>query len=150
MSLGKKMLNTNDDMVLFVLRMVLGIVFFPHGAQKVLGWFGGPGFSGTMGFFTGQMHIPAIFAFLAILAEFGGSLCLIIGLLTRVAAFGIGVVMVVAVLTVHLPHGFFMNWGGNQSGEGFEYHLLALGIAIALVIGGGGAASLDRKVAKNL
>ncbi|MGZ3807298.1 MAG: DoxX family protein [Bacteriovorax sp.] len=150
MSLGKKMLNTNDDMVLFVLRMVLGIVFFPHGAQKVLGWFGGPGFSGTMRFFTGQMHIPAIFAFLAILAEFGGSLCLIIGLLTRVAAFGIGVVMVVAVLTVHLPHGFFMNWGGNQSGEGFEYHLLALGIAIALVIGGGGAASLDRKVAKNL
>jgi putative oxidoreductase len=125
------------------LRLVLGVVFFAHGAQKMLGWFGGFGFSGTMGFFTGTMHIPAPFAFLAICAEFFGGMGLIIGLLTRIAAFGIATNMVVAVATVHRAFGFFMNWTGTQKGEGFEYHLLVLAIAACLMIRGAGAFSVD-------
>lgn len=138
----KKILQTENDFASLILRVLLGTVFFPHGAQKLLGWFGGYGFSGTMGFFTGS-GIPWVFGFLAIVAEFFGALGLITGLLTRVAAFGIGVVMAVAT-TMHLQNGFFMNWSGNQKGEGFEFHLLALAIAIALMIRGGGKGSVDR------
>jgi putative oxidoreductase len=137
----KRVLQTEGDLAGLVLRVFLGVVFFPHGAQKMLGWFGGHGFSGTMGFFTGS-GIPWVFAFLAIVAEFFGALGLITGLLTRVAAFGIGVVMAVAT-TMHWQNGFFMNWYGNQKGEGFEYHLLALAIAVALMIRGGGRWSVD-------
>ena len=146
----KSLFKTSDEIAPLLLRLTLGIVFFPHGAQKVLGWFGGHGFTGTMGFFTGQMHIPAVFAFLAIAAEFAGSLALLAGLFTRVAASGIAGVMVVAVATVHFAHGFFMNWNGNQKGEGFEYHLLAIGIALALMITGGGKLSLDRFISERL
>jgi putative oxidoreductase len=110
----------------------------------MLGWFGGYGFSGTMGFFTGVMHIPAIFAFLAIAAEFFGGLGLIFGFLTRIAAFGILSNMIVAIAMVHGQFGFFMNWTGAQKGEGYEYHLLALALAVLLIIRGAGAASLDR------
>src|SRR5438093_7449307 len=126
----KSLFETPDDIVSLILRLTLGLVFFPHGAQKVLGWFGGYGFSGTMGFFTGQLHIPALFAFLAIAAEFAGSIGLITGFLSRVAAFGIGVNMVVATFLVHGANGFFMNWYGNQKGEGFEYHVLTFGLAL--------------------
>ena len=133
-----------------ILRLTLGAVFLPHGAQKVLGWFGGYGYSATMGFFTGQMHIPAFFAFLAIAAEFAGAIGLILGLFTRVAALGIASVMGVAIVTVHYANGFFMNWSGTQKGEGFEYHLLALGIAVALMIRGGGKWSADAAIAKKL
>ena len=142
----KKLLETPDDPAALALRVGLGVVFFPHGAQKALGWFGGHGFSGTMQFFTQNMHIPALFALLAIAAEFLGSLGLITGFLTRVSAFGIGCVMVVAVLMVHIPNGFFMNWSGNQAGEGFEFHLLAITIAVALMIRGGGKWSVDRAI----
>ncbi len=133
-----------------LLRWTLGVVFFAHGAQKALGWFGGDGFAATMAFFTGTMQIPALFAFLAIAAEFAGSIGLLLGLLTRVAAFGIAVVMVVAILTVHLANGFFMNWSGTQGGEGFEYHLLALGIAVVLMMRGGGKWSIDEALARRL
>ena len=143
-----KLIQTDDDIAGLVLRVMLGIVFFPHGAQKLLGWFGGHGFSGTMGFFTENMGIPVIFAFLAIMAESLGSVALLTGFMTRIAALGIGTVMVVAVLTVHLPYGFFMNWFGNQKGEGFEFHLLASAIAIALIIKGGGKWSIDRLLSK--
>jgi putative oxidoreductase len=139
--------KTNDSAAPLLARLTLGLVMFPHGAQKALGWFGGHGFSGTMSFFTGTMHIPAVLAFLAILAEFAGSLGLIAGLLSRVAAFGIATVMAVAILTVHEANGFFMNWGGNQKGEGFEYHLLALGLALIVLIHGAGKASLDALIA---
>ena len=144
----KKLVNTDNDIATLVIRVMLGVVFFPHGMQKLLGWYGGYGFTGSMGFFTETLHIPAIFAFLAIMAEGLGSLGLITGLLTRVAAFGIGVNMVVAVYMLHWQNGFFMNWFGNQKGEGFEYHLLALGIAAALVVRGGGAWSVDRRIAR--
>jgi putative oxidoreductase len=142
----RKLTATDGSIATTILRAVLGIVFFAHGSQKMLGWFGGYGFTGTMGFFTGTMHIPAPFAFLAIAAEFFGGLGLILGLLTRVAAFGIAVNMLVAIFTVHLPFGFFMNWTGAQKGEGFEYHLLTLAICAFLMIQGGGAASVDRKL----
>ena len=137
------LLRTDDSLSYLILRLALGIVFFPHGAQKMLGWFGGYGFSGTMQFFTQQMGIPAVFAFLAIMAEFLGSLALILGFGTRVAALGIAIVMVVAVLTTHLPHGFFMNWFGNQKGEGFEFHVLVIAIALVLGLKGAGLYSVD-------
>ena len=143
-----KLIQTDDDSAGLILRVLLGIVFFPHGAQKLLGWFGGHGFSGTMGFFTENMGIPVIFAFLAIMAESLGSIALLTGFMTRIAALGIGTVMGVAVLMVHLPNGFFMNWFGNQKGEGFEFHLLAIAIAIALIIKGGGKWSIDRLLSK--
>ena len=138
----RKLLATSDDWTLTLLRLVLGVVFFAHGAQKMLGWFGGYGFSGTMGYFT-HSGIPVPLAFLAIAAEFFGGMGLVVGLLSRVAAFGIVVNMVVAVLTVHLPNGFFMNWSGAQKGEGFECHLLAIALGIAILMKGGGAVSMD-------
>ena len=127
-----------------VLRLTLGLVMFPHGAQKLLGWFGGHGFSGTMGFLTGQAGLPALVAFMVIVIEFFGSLALITGAFSRLAALGVIAVMVGAVATVHLPNGFFMNWTGAQAGEGFEFHLLAIGIALAIVVAGSGQFSIDR------
>jgi putative oxidoreductase len=140
----RKLMNTPDDLALTILRLVLGVVFFAHGAQKALGWFGGYGFGGTMGFFTQQMHIPAAFALLAIAAEFFGSIGLIVGLLGRVAAFGIACNMVVAICMVHRHFGLFANWSGTQKGEGFEFHLLAIAITLVIMIKGSGALSLDR------
>jgi len=127
-----------------IIRVVLGVVFFAHGSQKMLGWFGGYGFSGTMSFFTHQMGIPAPFAFLAIAAEFFGGLGLIVGFLGRIAAFGILCNMLVAIMMVHRHNGFFMNWSGAQKGEGIEYHLLAIAITLAILIEGSGALSVDR------
>lgn len=142
------LIKTPDSFAPLIARLALGIVMFPHGAQKALGWFGGYGFTGTMGFFTQTMHIPAPLAFLAIAAEFAGSMGLIVGCLSRIAAFGIASNMVVAILTVHAANGFFMNWDGSQKGEGFEYHLLALGLALIVIVYGAGKASLDSTLAK--
>ena len=142
----RKLFGTEDDTATAILRLVLGIVFFAHGAQLMLGWFGGLGFSRTMGLFTGVMHIPSPLAFLAIAAEFFGGLGLIVGLVTRIAALGIAVTMLVAVATVHSAFGFFMNWNGTQKGEGFEYHLLVLAITQFLMIRGAGAFSIDRAI----
>jgi putative oxidoreductase len=139
-----KIIRTNDDHLLTLLRVVLGFVFFAHGAQKVLGWFGGAGFDQTMKSFTQGLGIPALFAVLAIMAEFLGGLGLIIGLLSRVAALSIAVDMIVAVLLIHARNGLFMNWSGNQPGEGIEYHLLAISMALFVVVRGAGAWSLDR------
>jgi putative oxidoreductase len=144
----RKLINTTGDPVITILRLVLGLLFFAHGAQKTLGWFGGYGFSGTMGFFTQGMHIPAPLAFLAICAEFLGGIGLVVGLLGRVAAFGIACNMLVAVVMVHRHFGLFANWAGNQKGEGIEYHLLALAIALAIMIKGSGAFSIDRALSK--
>jgi len=115
-----KLFQTPDDIVVTLMRLVLGVIFFAHGSQKMLGWFGGYGLNGTMGFFTQTMHIPAVFAFLAMVAEFFGGLGLVFGLLTRISAFGITVDMLVAVFMVYLPNGFFMNWTGQQKGEGLN------------------------------
>ena len=136
------LLQTDSGVAGLLLRITLAVVIFPHGAQKALGWFGGHGFKGTMKYFT-DSGIPAVFALLAITAEFLGPIGLAVGLFTRLAAFGIACVMLVAIITVHWPHGFFINWSGNQKGEGIEYHLLALGIAVTLIIAGAGSWSLD-------
>lgn len=143
----RKILATSDSVPLLVARLALGCVFFPHGAQKMLGWFGGAGFSGQMAGFE-HAGVPALFAFLAIMAEFLGSIGLILGFLSRIAAFGIACNMLVAIVKVHAPNGFFMNWTGTQRGEGFEFHILAIGIALAIMIGGAGAASIDRALTR--
>lgn len=140
----RKLVATDNDSATTILRLVLGLIFFAHGAQKMLGWFGGYGFTGTMGFFTGVLHIPALFGFLAIAAEFFGGLGLIFGFLTRIASLGIFSNMIMAVALVHHQFGFFMNWTGAQKGEGYEYHLLVLAVTVFLMIRGAGAASLDR------
>jgi putative oxidoreductase len=142
-TMASRLIRTDDDVAALLMRLALGIVFFAHGAQKVLGWFGGYGPSATLGAMTKQ-GLPAALVVLVMIAEFGGSIGLILGLLTRVAALGVGCVMLGAIITVHSKVGFFMNWMGNQKGEGFEYHLLALGLAIALIIKGGGLFSIDR------
>ena len=143
----KRLMGTTEDVSLTTLRVVLGVVFLAHGAQKMLGWFGGYGFHGTMGFFT-HMGMPAAVAFLIICTEFFGGLGLIVGLLTRIAALGIAGLMIGAIFMVHLPNGFFMNWMGKQKGEGIEYHLLVLAMAAALLLRGAGAFSLDRALSK--
>jgi putative oxidoreductase len=143
----KFLFKTNNSFAPTLARLTLGIVMFPHGAQKVLGWFHGPGLSATMNSFTQQMHIPAAFAVLAIAAEFLGSLGLITGFLSRIAAFGIAVNMIVAVKMVHGANGFFMNWMGTQKGEGYEYHILAIGLALIVMIYGAGFASVDALIA---
>lgn len=143
----RKLIYTNADWAPTILRLVMGVVFFAHGSQKMLGWWGGQGFTATMG---GLEHsgIPAVFAFLAIAAEFFGGLGLILGLLGRVAAFGIICVMVVAIAKVHAANGFFMNWAGRQKGEGFEYHALVLAMGAAIMILGSGAWSVDRALTR--
>ena len=139
-------LDTDRTAVLTVLRVVLGLVILPHGLQKTIGAFGGHGFTGTMGFF-GSIGIPAFLAFLVIAAESAGAVALVAGFTTRIAAFGVFATMVVAGF-MHTANGFFMNWSGTQKGEGFEFHLLAAGIALVLVIAGGGSASIDRLLAR--
>jgi putative oxidoreductase len=128
-------------------RLTLAAVMFPHGAQKALGWWGGYGFEGTMGFLTGQIGLPKPLAALVIGIEFVGPVLLALGLGTRLAALGIVAVMLGAIASVHSQFGFFMNWSGAQAGEGFEYHLLAIALALVLVLQGGGKLSLDGRLA---
>jgi len=144
----RNVFQTTDSVALTVLRVVTGVVFFAHGAQKALGWFGGHGFSGTVNAFQHGLGIPEPLAVLAIAAEFLGGVGLVLGLLGRVAAFGVFCNMAVAVLKVHLANGFFMNWEGTQRGEGFEFHLLAMAILVAVMIAGSGACSLDRLLSR--
>ncbi len=146
----RRLFGSEESWSGLILRLTLGLVMFPHGAQKMLGWFGGFGFDGTMGFFTQKMGIPWLIGALVIIGEFFGSIGLIAGFLTRFTAASLIVIMVGAILMSHLPYGFFMNWFGQQQGEGFEFHLLVIGIAAALLLTGGGKWSLDRAVAERL
>ena len=143
----RRIIDTPDEWAPAIARVALGAVMFPHGAQKALGWYGGNGFDGTMAFFTGTLGIPAVFALLAIAAEFLGSIGLMVGALSRVAALGVASVMAVAI-TIHKANGFFMNWTGQQKGEGYEYHLLALGLAAIVMLRGGGKWSVDRALSR--
>jgi putative oxidoreductase len=146
----KAFFQTDDTWTGLILRLTLGLVMFPHGAQKLLGWYGGFGFSGTMGFFTETMHLPWLIAFLVIIGESFGSVALLLGLLTRFTAASLAVIMLGAVTMVHLPHGFFMNWFGKQAGEGYEYHLLVIGISLALLVTGAGKWSVDKVIAERV
>ena len=142
-----KMFRTNNDWTGLVIRMTIGLILFPHGAQKMLGIFGGYGFSGTMGFFTGTMHLPWLIGFLVIIIEFFGSLSLIAGFASRLWSVLVIIEMFGAVITTHLNNGFFMNWAGTQKGEGYEFHLLIIGLALATLIDGSGKFSADEKIA---
>src|SRR5271170_1674542 len=139
-----RMLGTDGDWVITIVRIVLGGVFFAHGAQLALGWFGGAGLQSTLRVFREQLRIPVPFALLSVAAEFLGGVGLIVGLLSRIAALGIAVVMIVAVFAVHWRFGFFMNWYGDKRGNGIEYHVLVLVLALVVMIKGGGAFSLDQ------
>ena len=145
-ALISRLAATSDCITPFIARIALGGVMLPHGLQKAFGLFGGYGFSGTMGFFTGTLGVPAPVAFLVILGESLGALCLLLGFMTRFCAASIIAIMAGAITMAHLAHGFFMNWGGNQAGEGYEYHLLAIGLALTLVVSGGGRWSIDKKI----
>jgi len=137
-----KLIHTHADWALTWLRIVTGGVMFAHGAQKVLGWYGGSGFDAAMQGME-SMGIPGPLAVVAIFTEFFGAIALMAGLLGRLMALGIAIEMIVAALLVHLPHGFFMNWLGTATGEGFEYHILLVGAAIPVIARGSGAWSLD-------
>ncbi|MEO5960848.1 MAG: DoxX family protein [Opitutaceae bacterium] len=141
-SLLSSLVATGDSFAATALRLTLGFMILPHGLQKTFGWFGGYGFNGTMGYLTGTVGAPWIFALLAILAESVGGVMLIAGVGTRFAALAVGGVMLVAGAQ-HRTNGFFMNWTGAQKGEGFEFHLLALGIVVAVLVLGGGKFSID-------
>lgn len=145
----RNLLRTPDDKVLTLLRVVLAIVVFPHGAQKMLGWFGGFGPSGTLGFLTTQMHIPYAIALLVFVGEFFAPIALFFGFLGRLSALAIAIDFVTVASKAHVQNGFFMNWGGQQKGEGYEFFILLVGIAIALTIRGSGAWSIDRLIAKD-
>ena len=145
----KYLFQTNDKFSYWVPRVILGCVILPHGAQKLFGWFGGFGFTNTMTYFTQTAGLPWIIAFLIIMGESLGSLGLIVGFFTRLSALGLICIMVGAIITVHIPNGFFMNWFGKQAGEGFEYHLLVIGMSIPLLINGGGKYSVDLLINKN-
>ena len=146
----KYLFQTNASFLYWVPRVILGCVMFPHGAQKLFGWFGGFGFTNTMTYFTETAGLPWVIAFLIIMGESLGSLGLILGFFTRLSAFGLICIMVGAIITVHIPNGLFMNWFGKQAGEGFEYHLLVIGISIPLLISGGGKYSVDGLINKKI
>jgi len=146
----KKFFHTDNSTTHLILRVFLGCVIFFHGGQKLMGWFGGNGFDGTMGFFTTKLGFPAVIAFLVIIGESFGALGLITGFLTRLSAAGVAMIMLGAIAMVHWSNGIFMNWMGNQAGEGFEFHLLALGLAIPLILYGGGKFSVDQIIEKKL
>jgi putative oxidoreductase len=144
----QKFFKTDSDLGSLILRVVTGVVMFPHGAQKVLGWFGGYGFSGTLGYLVG-LGIPTPIAVLVIFGEFLGALGLIFGFLTRLSALGIGIIMIGAA-SFHIPNGFFINWAGSQQGEGYEFHLLMIAISVVLFIKGAGKASIDSLIEEKL
>lgn len=144
-----RLLDTTDSIAAALLRVTLGGVVLAHGLQKVFGWFDGYGIDGTLRFFA-SIGVPAPIGALVILSDFAGSLLLIGGLATRLSAAAAGLVMLGAMLLVHLPNGFFMNWGGAPHGEGYEFHLLALAMAASLVLTGGGYGSVDRWLAGRL
>ena len=144
-----KIFNTTNDWTGLVTRLSIGLILFPHGAQQMLGIFGGYGFIGTMGFLTGTLHLPWLIAFLVITIEFFGSISLITGFASRLWSIGIVVIFIGTIFTAHIGNGFFMNWYGTQKGEGFEYALLVIGLSIATLINGSGRYSVDKIIASN-
>jgi len=144
----KNLYYTNDNIAGLMARVVLGIVILPHGLQKTLGMFGGAGFSNTVDFFV-STGMPSIVAVLVIAGESLGAISLIVGFLARFSAAAITLIMLGAIFMVHGPHGFFMNWFGANEGEGFEYHILAIGLGLIVIVVGAGKASIDRMLSKD-
>jgi len=135
---------TDDGWTGFLLRVTVGGIMFAHGGQKLLGWFNGPGFDGIMTWLMQTKHLPWIVAFGVVMVEFLGSLMLLVGLGTRFWAVAMIGLMIGIIVTSHMQQGFFMNWNGEPRPEGFEYHLLVIGISLAAMVAGGGRFSLDR------
>lgn len=144
----KTFFQTDENINNLITRVLLGLVMFPHGAQKLFGWFGGYGLEGTLGFFTDKLGVPFFIALLVILGESLGALGLIAGFMTRFCAAGMLVIMGGAIVMSHATNGFFMNWSGQQAGEGFEYHILAIALCLPLIISGGGKFSADHHITK--
>lgn len=140
--------RTQGDWPGFIIRIVLGAIMLPHGAQKLFGWFGGYGFNATMEFFTGTMKLPWAIALCVVLIEFFGSIGLLLGIGTKIWATGLLIIMIGAICTTNFKNGFFMNWFGSQPGEGFEYHLLVIGMCLTLLLTGSGRFSLDSLILK--
>lgn len=140
--------KTNSNWTGLITRFTIGLVILPHGAQKLLGSFGGYGFSGTMNFFTDTVHLPWIIGFMVIIIESIGSVSLLAGFASRIWSALVIVLMTGIIFSSHIPNGFFMNWFGNQKGEGFEFHLLVIGLAIATFITGGGKYSVDERLTR--
>ena len=147
-TLLRRIADTDSSFAPVLARLTLSLVILPHGLQKTLGMFGGYGFSGTMGFFTGTLGVPAIVALLVIMAESVGAISIALGFLTRFCAASLALVMLGAISMAHWENGFFMNWYGNQKGEGFEYHILVIGLALSLVASGAGRYSIDSILSK--
>ncbi|HEY0668105.1 MAG TPA: DoxX family protein [Sphingobacteriaceae bacterium] len=143
-----RIFGTNNDWTGLINRLTIGLILFPHGAQKLPGWFGGPGFTGEMSFFTETLHLPWLIAFLVIIIEFFGSVSLIVGFASRIWAVLMIVLFIGIILFGHIEHGFFMNWFGDQKGEGYEYHLLIIGLSLAVLVNGSGKLSVDGVLAK--
>lgn len=146
----ESLMTTPSDWSLAIIRVVLGLIFFAHGAQKMLGWYGGHGLAQSMQTFTEQLHLPSALAFLVIVGEFLGGIGLVIGLFSRPAALFIAFTMLGAIAMVHLRHGLFLNWFGNKKGHGIEYHLLAIALSLVVIVKGAGAFSLDRLIDQNI
>ena len=146
----RKLIATSNDHGMFVVRVALAAVIFPHGAQKVLGWFGGPGFAKTLDIFSSAWGIHPVLTTLVLLAESAGAVALALGLVGRFMSFGIAAAMAGAIYYVTGANGFFMNWFGNQPGEGYEFHLLTIAMALAVMIRGSGAWSVDRLLQRRL
>ncbi|NAS13853.1 DoxX family protein [Poritiphilus flavus] len=142
----RSIFSTVDSYAPLALRLSLGVVIFAHGAQKLLGWFGGYGFSGTMGFFTDTMGLPWLVGFLVIVLEFFGAAALLLGAVTRIIALSYIFMALGIAFSSHIENGFFMNWYGNQAGEGYEFFILWIGMAFSLVISGGGSYSVDGRL----
>ncbi|HEX4006088.1 MAG TPA: DoxX family protein [Acidobacteriaceae bacterium] len=140
-----KLLMSSNDKILALMRLVLGLIFFGHGTQKALGWWGGFGWHGTIAAFGTYLHIPGFLAVCAILAEFLGSLLLLAGFLSRLAALAIAVVMMVAILKVQLHNGLL----GTPGAQGYEFPLALLALCILIIFKGGGAMSIDRALARS-
>jgi putative oxidoreductase len=138
---------TSASWSLLIVRLFLGVIFFAHGAQKLFGWFGGPGLKGTIGYFRSSLNVPPALTVLAALTECFGGVAVFVGVLTRLAALGLIVVMLIAIAKVHWPHGFFLNFSLQPGkGHGLEYNFALIGMALALLVGGGGALSIDRLI----
>jgi putative oxidoreductase len=142
--------GTQADWVVGLARFVLGIIFFGHGAQKMLGWYGGAGLASSMRTFTEHLRLPSALAFLVIAGELFSGIGLIVGLFSRIAALFIAVTMVGAIATVHFRFGLFMDWFGNQEGHGIEYHLLAIALALVVFVKGAGSFSVDHLVYEHI
>lgn len=148
LSLLQRFFGTPADAAMLILRLSLGVVMLAHGTQKMFGWFGGNGFTATLQYFEKNLSIPMWLGVVVIVTEFFGALALIAGLCTRLAALGIAVLLTVAAFMAHVKNGFFMDWQNSGKGEGYEFHILAVAMAVALLVRGAGLFSLDRLISR--